>query len=255
MILTLSAILFVLIAIIGREKGVKTFCSAYANFFMIVLSAILIVMGANPIAVGVVFSVLFSMITLFWVNGCNHKTLASFLSILIVLIVTGLFVWWIGMKSNISGFPAEYSEEIAEADITSSNADINFFDVFIAVILMGLIGTITDAALDAATTVNEIYQNNKDMPVLELLISGLNVGGDILGTMVNTLFFAFLGTFMGYFIWHQGESIVKVLNGKAFAFEYIRIAFSGLGCILVIPVSYIVTIILLKKFPADHPNL
>ena len=251
MILTLSAILFVLIAIIGRGKGVKTFCSAYANFFMVILSAILIMMGVNPIAVGLVFSVLFSMITLFWVNGCNHKTVASFFSVLIVLILTGIFIWWIGMKSNIAGFPTEYSEEIAEADITSSNVQINFFDVFVTVIMMGLIGSITDAALDAATTANEIYQNNKSMPVWELIISGLNVGGDILGTMVNTLFFAFWGTFMGYFVWHHGESMTKVLNGKAFAFEYIRIAFSGLGCILVIPVSCIITTILLKKFPPE----
>lgn len=250
MILTLSAILFVLIAIIGREKGVKTFFSAYASLFIIILSAILIVMGVNPIAVGLVFSAVFSMITLFWVNGCNHKTVASFLSVLIVLILTGFFIWWFGMKSNISGFPNEYLGEIAELEITSSNVPINFFDVFVTVILMGLIGSITDAALDAATTANEIYQNNKSMPVSELFLSGLNVGGDILGTMVNTLFFAFWGTFMGYFIWHQGESIMKVLNGKAFAFEYIRIAFSGLGCILVIPISCIVTIMLLKKFPA-----
>ena len=249
MILTLSAILFVLLAIIGREKGVKTFCSAYANFFMIILSAILIVMGANPVAVGLIFSVLFSLITLFGVNGCNRKTEASFFSVLIVLLLTGLFIGWIGMKSNLSGFPAEYSEEIAETGITSSNVHINYFDVFVTVILMGLIGSITDAALDAATTVNEIYQNNKNMPVRELVLSGFNIGGDILGTMVNTLFFAFWGTFMGYFIWHQGESIMKVLNGKAFAFEYIRIAFSGLGCILVIPISCIITTILLKKFP------
>jgi len=252
MILTLSAILFVLIAIIGREKGVKTFFSAYVNLFMIILSAILIVMGVNPIGVGLVFSVLFSMITLFGVDGCNRKTAASFISVLIVLILTGFFIWWLGLKGNLSGFPAEYSEEIAEADITSFNVHINFFDVFVAVILMGLIGSITDAALDAATTVNEIYQNNKSFSVPELFSSGLNVGGDILGTMVNTLFFAFWGTFMGYFIWHQGESVMRVLNGKAFAFEYIRIACSGLGCILVIPVSCITTTILLKKFPSTN---
>lgn len=249
MILTLSIILFLLLAVIGKEKGVKTFCSTYANFFMIIFSVILIVTGVNPVAVGLIFSVLFSMITLFGVNGCNHKTVASFFSILIVLLLTGFFVGWISMKGNLSGFPPEYSEEIAEADITSSNVPINFFDVFVAVILMGLIGTITDAALDAATTVNEIYQNNQSMPIRELFLSGLNVGGDILGTMVNTLFFAFLGTFMGYFIWHQGEPIMEVLNGKAFAFEYIRIAFSGLGCVFVVPISCITTTVLLKKFP------
>lgn len=253
MILTLSAILFVLLAIIGREKGVKTFCSAYANFFMIIFSAILIVMGVNPVAVGLSFSVLFSMITLFGINGCNRKTAASFLSVLIVLLLTGLFIGWMGMKSNLSGFPPEYSEEIAETGITSSDVRIPFVDVFITVILMGLIGSITDAALDAATTVNEIYQNNKSMPARELVLSGFNVGGDILGTMVNTLFFVFWGTFMGYFIWHQGEPIAEVLNGKAFAFEYIRITFSGLGCVLVIPISCIMTTVLLKKFPPVQP--
>lgn len=249
MILTLSVILFVLLAVIGRGKGIKTFFSAYANFFLLVLSAILIVTGMNPIAAGLIFSVLFSMITLFWVNGYNHKTLASFLSILLVLALIGFFIWWLGAKAHITGFPAEYSEEIAEADITSSDVPVNFFDVFLSVMLMGLIGTITDAALDAATTVNELYQNNPELPVPELLRSGLNVGGDIMGTMVNTLFFAFLGTFMGYFIWYQGNPIVRILNGKAFAFEYIRIALGGLGCVLVIPISCLATVLLLKKFP------
>ena len=34
MILTLSAILFVLLSVIGRAKGIKTFCSVYINFSM-----------------------------------------------------------------------------------------------------------------------------------------------------------------------------------------------------------------------------
>lgn len=105
MILTLSVILFILIAVIGRGKGIKTFFSAYVNFFLLVLSAVLIVTGMNPIAAGLIFSILFSMITLFWVNGYNHKTLASFLSILLVLALIGFFTWWLGAKSHITGFP------------------------------------------------------------------------------------------------------------------------------------------------------
>lgn len=246
MILTLSAILFVSIAMVGKKKGIKTFCSVYINIVMILFAIMLIVFGANPIAVGLIFSLLFSMITLFFLNGFNSKTLASFISVFIVLLLTGFLIWWLIIKSNISGFPREYTDEIA---IYSLYVNINFVNVTIAVILMGLIGTITDAALDAATTVNELYENNKNSNFSELLKSGLNVGGDILGTMINTLFFAFFGTFMGYFIWHQEESFVKMINYKAFAFEFIRIASSGLGCVLVIPVSVFVTIILLKKFP------
>ena len=58
---------------------------------------------------------------------------------------------------------------------------------------MGVLGVAVDGAIEVASSMEEIRKANPNMPTWRLIASGLNVGTDILGTMVNTLVFAYLG--------------------------------------------------------------
>ena len=55
-IVTLAGILFVLLAIINRGRGVKAFLSLFVNFFMIVAAVWLITKGWNAILIAFIFS-------------------------------------------------------------------------------------------------------------------------------------------------------------------------------------------------------
>ena len=44
----------------------------------------------------------------------------------------------------------------------------------------------------------------------------MNVGGDILSTTINTLFFAIISSFIGFFMWHRNSPIENIINHKVF---------------------------------------
>ena len=77
----------------------------------------------------------------------------------------------------------------------------------------------------------------------------MNIGKDILCTTNNTLMFAFLGEFMTLLIWfYKGDySFLEIVNAKTFVSEMIKILFSAVGSIIVIPITAYITTETLKK--------
>ena len=59
--------------------------------------------------------------------------------------------------------------------------------------LIGLLGVAVDGAIEVSSSMEEIRRANPNMSSWQLASSGMNVGTDILGTMVNTLVFAYIG--------------------------------------------------------------
>ena len=65
----------------------------------------------------------------------------------------------------------------------------------------------------------------------------MNVGRDIMATTINTLYFAIVSNFIGFFLWHRGVSFEFVINYKAFAQEVIQLLISFIGSIMIIPIT------------------
>ena len=55
------------------------------------------------------------------------------------------------------------------------------------------LGAVIDTAMSIATTIEEIKYRRPDISAKELLKSGIKIGGDMMGTMSNTLILAFTG--------------------------------------------------------------
>lgn len=60
-------------------------------------------------------------------------------------------------------------------------------------ILIASLGAVIDTAMSIATTIEEIKYRRPDISAKELLKSGIKIGGDMMGTMSNTLILAFTG--------------------------------------------------------------
>gem|GEM_PF-3129080 len=239
MILVLSVILFVLLAIISRGRGVKAFLSLYINYGFIAFAAILICFGVDPVVMAIILSLGASALILFFINGVNIKTQVSYVSIIIVLCITTALILWAGNTGNIGGFDVQYKEDIFFT--FPVNIHINFTQVAIAVILMSFTGAITDIALDITTALNEVHENNKGLSFLELAKSGLHIAGDVLGTMINTLFFVFIAEFMGFIILYSVDrDFGTILNNNLFLQAISKLLIGNLGCILIVPVTILI---------------
>lgn len=242
----LILILLALMVYIDKKRGVKLFISLCANFIILMVLFYLMALGINPIIVSLIGCFIVSYIILYFVNGKNVKTTSSLKSIVVVLIILALLIFTMTYFSRIAGFGIEAFEEI---NMFSYDVRIDFTDIAIALILISLIGASVDSSIAISSALYEIYENNKNLTEKELFNSGMNIGKDILCTTTNTLLFAFLGDFMTLVIWYfkGGYTFLEIINAKTFCAELIRILFSAIGCLLVIPItSYITTKSILK---------
>lgn len=236
----LFLILFALMALIGGERGAISFFSLCFNFITFILMLEFMALRVDPIKVTVIGCIIISSITLFFTNGLNKKTVSSLISVLIVLILTLLITSKVGTDAKIQGFGREQAESIY---YLLPNAQFNFTKILISEVMFGLLGAIIDVSISISSSMNEIYQNNLLISKESLFKSGINIGKDILGTMTNTLLFAYIAGFMTLLIWFNkfNYSISDILNAKVFGSEVFQILCSGIGIILIIPVTAFIT--------------
>ena len=242
----LIILLFLLMIYIDIKRGIKLFLSILFNFIILMIIFYLIAIGLNPIICSLIGCFIISYIILYYVNEKNIKTESSLKSVIIVLIILSFLIFFVTKISRIAGFGYESYEEI---NMFSYDVKIDFTNIAISMILISLIGATVDSSIAISSALYEVYDNNKNLSKKDLFLSGMNIGKDILCTTNNTLMFAFLGEFMTLLIWfYKGDySFLEIVNAKTFVSEMIKILFSAVGCIIVIPITAYITTETLKK--------
>ena len=242
----LIILLFLLMIYIDIKRGIKLFLSILFNFIILMIIFYLIAFGLNPIICSLIGCFIISYIILYYVNERNIKTESSLKSVIIVLIILSFLIFFVTKISRIAGFGYESYEEI---NMFSYDVKIDFTNIAISMILISLIGATVDSSIAISSALYEVYDNNKNLSKKDLFLSGMNIGKDILCTTNNTLMFAFLGEFMTLLIWfYKGDySFLEIVNAKTFVSEMIKILFSAVGCIIVIPITAYITTKTLKK--------
>lgn len=246
MIVMLTAVLFVLMLTVGGRRGLNSFFSLVINFTVLALIISMISQGTNVILATVMGCLIITTLTLLLNVGIKIKSLSSLLSVMLVLLVNGTFSCFLVSSTGIGGFSQPEFTSIA---MFNHNIGINMADVAVAVILFKLVGAMIDTSVAISSFLSESVRLNPRQSESHLFHSAMNVGRDILGTTTNTLYFAFLGSFMLLFIWFnlQGYTFTMVLNSKILTRELIRIISSGLGCVLIIPVTAAISTFLFKR--------
>lgn len=248
MVKVLAIILLALMMIIGRDQGLQAFLTILMNIAILGAVVLAVIWGVNPLAVGSIAGLLLTCLILFYQNGNNTKTRMAFAVIVAVLVVT----FAIGAGLCYAGRSGGYSEIKISLDdglFLDGNVCLNMMQVEIAVILLGLLGAVKDAAVAVTSAVYEVHRNNPDLLPSQLVVSGMNIGREILATTINTLFFTCVGESLLLFniVCYWGYSLEFFLNSKAL---YQVVLFSGiaaLGCIAAIPLSALAMAAALKR--------
>ena len=104
MIKVLAIILFVLMGIIGEERGMRSFFTLICNVAVFIIATYMMAKGKSPMMVVFICCCILCAITLFYQNGINKKTWAAFLAVQIVVILMSASAWVVGNKSIIGGY-------------------------------------------------------------------------------------------------------------------------------------------------------
>src|SRR5699024_2745007 len=136
-------------------------------------------------------------------------------------------------------FQSFSEEEIEEISVFSLNIGVDFVKVGAAMIIMSTIGAITDVAISITSPMREVMLHHPEINRRTLFFSGMNIGRDILGSNTNTLFFAFIGGYIGLLLWFRDLKYTfgEIVNSKVFSAYILTIFCAGIGIALIITIA------------------
>ena len=248
MIYILAAVFFLLLLIVGGDRGAVSLITLVGNMLVFLAAVVAMAARIHPILVTVAGSVAVNCITILYHNGTGKKSISALLSVGAVMLALLVFVFWIGGKMHIGGL----NEIDMKSDLSlyySFNIHVDMRMVCISMIIIGLLGAVMDSAVAISSSIYEVYDNNPDLGTKELFESGIAMGKDVMATTLNTLYFAYIGEALMLILYlrQYHYSLVSMLNAKAFLQDFACIVISAIGCILVIPVCAGITAKILKE--------
>ncbi|HAZ19716.1 MAG TPA: hypothetical protein DCY75_06035 [Clostridiales bacterium] len=217
--LVFAVLLFAIVAV-SRLKGVMTLLSVAVNgmLFSYALDAYLF-HGVNIMISALCVSIIFCVICILIVCGWNKKAFASILStlvsVLIVTVLTFVTIWG-------CDFEGVFAEGLQYLII---EADYRF--TFLAMLLLGSLGAMMDICVSMAAGLQELIEKDHGIARASLNKSGIAIGKDMMGTMVNVLLFTYLCGSIPYIIlvYHNGMT----LDYSIISLEMVRFLCGGCG--------------------------
>lgn len=245
-ILLMILVFFAIILAIGKKQGVKAILGLIVTIFAIYFIMIKgIYAGKNAIGLSVGTSIVIIVLTFIIISGFNKKSITAAIGTSGGVISAGVLAVIFSFLAKISGV----TEEALFLAVASNELVFNFRDLFFAGILISALGACMDVGMSIASALDEIKQKNPDITWKELLKSGMNIGGDVIGTMTNTLILAYVGGSLTLILLFMASdmSIGEIINKETIAIEAVSALAGSMGVVFTVPITSLVYSLLNKK--------
>ena len=231
---------FASIILIGRKKGLKSIIGlvipVLAIFFILVAT---IFKGYNAILVSIGTSFLIIVLTFAIIGGWNKKTFSAALGTLGGVVLAGVIASITGYLAQLSGAG---KEEAIMLSVASKDVVFNFRELLFAEIIVSALGACMDVGMSISSSLSELKMKNPSMTGKELFKSGMNIGGDMIGTMTNTLILSFIGSSLVLVLLYMSSSVkfTDVINIEAIATEAVCAIAGSIGIVYTVPITAII---------------
>ena len=140
---------------------------------------------------GLVTVLLSTSVTLLLIHGASVQCLLSICATMIgELIACGLFAVFSQML-HLTGFQTDSAEGLL---LIAQNTGLNIRMLLFAGMMIASLGAVMDVAVSVLSAVREIALAAGQAKRKMLFVSAMRLGQDMIGTMSNTLIFAFAGS-------------------------------------------------------------
>ncbi len=184
-------IFLLLMLLVGGEKGFSAALAlAFSMVFLIRVTIPAIYQGSSPVGAGLAAVLIATAVTIFLLYGFSVRgglaiavTLAGeCLSCLLFLLFSSLL--------HLTGFQSSDAESLL---VAAQNTGMDLSTVLFAATMIASLGAVMDVAVSLLSALWEIHETDPLLPGKRLFASGIHIGRDMIGTMSNTLVFAFAG--------------------------------------------------------------
>lgn len=240
-LLWLFAIFAVAILLISRWKGLRSLLSL-AFSLMVIIGFIIpaILSGKDPVPVSISGSIVLLAVTLYLTYGWNLKTHSSVISMILVLLITGLLAVIFVNFTRLRGT----GDESALFLLQSMDLRINLRGLLLGGMIIGALGVLDDLVTTQASAVFELHHANASLGFGELFRSAMRIGQDHVAATVNTLVLAYAGASLPMFLlFSLGRGNYGTLvNFEFVAAEIVRTLVGSLGLVAAVPLTTVMAI-------------
>ena len=241
-LLWLTAIFAATILIISRWKGLRSLLSMAFSLTVIVGYIIPnILAGKDPLLVSVIGSIVLLAVTLYLTYGWNLKTHAAVISMVIVLLLTGILAGVFVRFTRLTGS----GDENALFLIQLLNAQINLRGLLLGGMIIGALGVLDDLVTTQASAVFELHHANETLGFGGLYRSAMRIGQDHVAATVNTLVLAYAGASLPMLLMFslgRGD-YGTLINFEFVAEEIVRTLVGSLGLVAAVPLTTVIAIL------------
>lgn len=222
------SVLISLTFLIAGRRAILILCSLALNIVVFALGMLRIVKFENLEILTLVMTSIFIVGTLLILFGISRKSLGAILSsALTVVLVLGLYMLIIHFSGRL-GY--EY------IDYTNGNEPLEA--LYVSSLVFSILGAVMDVSITIHSSVEEIVKNTPGLGVKAVIKSIREISNDIMGTMINVLFFTFVGDEIPI-------NVLKMANGYSMltlfangaVFEVMRFLIGAIGIALAVVVS------------------
>ena len=236
-VMLLSILTFAIIVVAGI-RGVTTLLSLGINVLVVAGAFYMYEKGTNILQLCIIMLILFGICSLLLANGLNKQTIIAILaSALSVAVLYGIYY--------IVFLHTEEPEYLMQQYI--SGAD-DLPEMFLTGTLIGGFGAILDVAISMATSINEVVKKTPTITTKELVQSMREIAYDVMGTMINVLFFTYISGCMPMLILRfKNDFSVYIILKFYLTFEILRFLVGSIGIVLTIPISGVISLLAYKR--------
>ena len=233
----LIAFFFASILLVGGKKGIKAIIG-----LIVTVSAVMFVLlvslfkGYNPILVSIGTCFLVTLVTFPIIGGFNKKSLSGALGTVGGVVFAGVVASIFGYLAGLSGAG---KEEAIMLSVAAKDITFDYRGLLFAEILVSALGAVMDVGMSVASSLSELKAKKPTMNAKELFKSGMNIGGDMIGTMTNTLILSFIGSSLLLVLLYMAASmnVADVVNIEAIASEAVCAISGSVGIVYTVPIT------------------
>ena len=238
--LILGGIFLVLVILFGRAKGMNAIVSLALTCLAVFLVFIPAILAGRNIYMATIIVCLFSIVsTLLIVIGPNKKSFSAMLGCFGGVMLAGILMLIMDGALNLTGVIDQESQVLL---MLPTENPINLRAIIFAGVILGAVGAIMDVAMTISSSLWEVQEVGGLSNFRSIVKSGINIGRDILGTMLNTLILAYIGSSLSLIlvIVVHTTSYAELFNMELIIVELVRALIGAFGMFLTIPLTAVI---------------
>ncbi|BAK97796.1 hypothetical protein OBV_15320 [Oscillibacter valericigenes Sjm18-20] len=238
----LSLLLFGAVVVAGK-RGFAFFFALAVNLGILVLGFFCFQTGLSFALLTVILILLFSTLSLGICIGWNRQMLVALMDTLVSIgILAAVYCLVLVLGPDVDYTLQEYIR----------NGTLQLEVLFTCGILLGSLGAIMDVAVSVTSGVAEILEKEPGISNEFLSQSVRQIGYDVMGTMINVLFYTYLAGRIPIYLAQLANGVrLDTLFQYYIVYEILRFLAGALGIVLCIPISSFLAIhYYRKKAPA-----